>query len=136
MLWLLFYGFLATIGLSISYMAWLQFTKTQDLLKDGIKTKAKIIRLEVYPGDGNPVYSPVFEYKDRKNQILQYTSSIQSYPAPYEVGDVVAIVYDKQETATMKVLSFWDLYRGSVIPSMIAAPLLIIGFSYLAFRLL
>lgn len=136
MFWLVFYGFLAALGVFIAYMACLQFTKTQNLLADGIKTKAKVIHLEVFTGDNNPLYSPVFEYKDRRNQVLEYTSSIRSYPALYKVGDVVSIVYDRQKPETMKVISFWNLYRGSVIPFMIAAPLLVIGFSYLAFRLI
>lgn len=133
--WVIFYSFLLLLGLGLSYMAYTQFMHTKKLLATGIKTKATIIGYKTSRGESNTLYSPVFEYTDHQNQKQTYTSTIDSYPPPYQINDVVSIIYDKKNTSKMKVLSFWDLYRGSVITFMIASPLLVIGFSYLAYRL-
>ena len=50
-----------------------------------------------------------------------------------EVGEKVKIVYDQQDDDEVKTISFWGLYRWTIILSCIAAPLLIIGGGYLLY---
>ena len=132
--WILFYGVLFSIGLFLAYMAYLQLQKTHHLLKDGIKTIAIVKEFVVTRGENNNMYSPVFEYTDRRQEIRTYTSKIQSYPAPYKIGEKVKIVYDKKKMDAIKTISFWGLYRGSVILFMVAGPFLIIGGAYLGYQ--
>lgn len=132
--WILFYGLLFSIGSFLAYTAYIQFQKTHHLLKDGIKTTAIVKEFVVTRGENNNMYAPVFEYKDRRQEFRTYTSKIQSYPAPYKIGEKVKIVYDKKKMDDMKTISFWGLYRGSVILFMIASPFLVIGGAYLTYQ--
>lgn len=133
--WLLLYGFLFALGCFLGYIAYTEFQKTQNLLSDGITTTAVVKEFMVSSGDNNELYQPVLEYTDRRQEIRTYTSSIKSYPAPYKIGEKVKIIYDGKEMDKVKTLSFWGLYRGSVILFMIASPLLVIGGAYLLYQL-
>ena len=133
--WLLFYGFLFTLGCILTYGAYSEFQKTRTMLSEGVRTTAVVKEFVVSRGDSNNLYQPVLEYVDRKQHVRQYTSSIKSYPAPFEIGEKVAIVYDKKNMDKVKTISFWGLYRGSVILFMVASPLLVFGGSYLLYQL-
>lgn len=132
--WILFYGVLFSIGSFLAYVAYLQLQKTHHLLKDGIKTTATVKEFVITRGENNNMYAPVFEYKDRRQELRTFTSKIQSYPAPYSIGEKVKIVYDKKKMDAIKTISFWGLYRGSVILFMIAGPFLVIGGAYLSYQ--
>jgi len=111
------------------YFAIKQYNGTNELLSSGIKTKAKIIDLIEIKGDDSYTYKPVFEYTGRANEKITFESEVSSSPAPYKVGDIVDIIYSK-DGDERKVVSFWGLYRWTVILLSIASPLLIIGGGY------
>ena len=46
---------------------------------------------------------------------------------------LIKVIYNPLKVDNVKTISFWGLYRGSVILSMIAAPFLIIGGAYLLY---
>tara|TARA_R110002049_G_scaffold28018_1_gene96072 strand:- start:109541 stop:109951 length:411 start_codon:yes stop_codon:yes gene_type:complete len=131
--WAIFYGLLFLLGAFIAYSAFVQYQKTQRLLDCGIRTTAKVIDLRVSQSDDGTTYRPVFEYTDRTLVVRTFESQISSSPAPYTIGDTVKIIYNPKEKDAVKTVSFWGLFRWSVILSMIAAPLLIIGGSYLLY---
>ena len=81
------------------------------------------------------MYKPVFEYPDRSSQKRIFESGIASKPPTYEIGEKVQIIYNPKKKESEKTISFWGLYRGSVILFMIAAPFLIIGGSYLLHKM-
>ena len=129
--WVLLYGFFFALGCLLAYGAYSEFLKTKSLLANGRKTKALVKEYVVSRGDDNDMYQPVFEFKDRNQIRHTYTSTIKSYPPPYKIGAKVAIIHDRRDKSKVKTISFWGLYRGSVILLMIAAPLLVIGGAYL-----
>ena len=134
-MWLLLYGGFFVLGLLLSFFAVQQYNKTQNLLLDGIRTTAVVSELQTnYDSDGN-TYSPIFEFKDRTNTLRHHKSPIASSPPAYQVGDKVKIVYDKKDFENVKTVTFWGLYRASIILLMIASPLLVIGGSYLLYTL-
>lgn len=114
------------------YFAVVQFNKTQNLLTDGVKTKAKVIDLIEISGEDGYTYKPVFEYTDKLKNIVQFQSEVSSSPAPYKIGVYVHIVYAKNSD-DKKVVSFWGLYRWSILLLCIAMPLMIIGGGYLLY---
>jgi len=63
----------------------------------------------------------------------QYTSGISSRPPAYEIGEKVKLIYSPQQIDDVKTISFWGLYRWSVILLMDASPLLVIGGAYLLY---
>ncbi len=135
-MWILLYGTFFFMGLVLAYVAVQHYQKTQKLLMDGIKTTAVVINLSTNQSSDGDTYTPIFEFKDRSNTIQTYKSPISSSPPAYQVGDKVKIIYDRNDSANVKTVTFWGLYRVSIILMMIASPLLVIGASYLlyAFR--
>ena len=129
----LYWG-LFLIGGTLLYFAFRAYSNTVSLMQEGIKTTATVIEMiPVSSSDGGPTYKPVFEFNERGNTVRRYTSSVSSSPPAYKVGQKVKIVYDPKDKDDVKTISFWGLYRWSVILSCIAAPFLIIGGSYLLY---
>nr|WP_299386460.1 DUF3592 domain-containing protein [Allomuricauda sp.] len=132
-MWILLYGSLFLLGTFLAYYAMVQYQKTQYLLEEGIRTTATVTDLITnYDSDGD-TYTPVFEFKDRSNTIQTYKSPISSSPPAYKVGDKVKIVYDRRDSSNVKTVTFWGLYRVSVILLMVASPLLVVGASYMLY---
>ncbi len=122
------YFALLLIALILIYFAFKFYGNTKNLVNDGIKTKAVVIDLIQISSDDGYTYKPVFEYMDRSNTKKTFQSDISSSPAPYKVGDKVNIIYSKGGD-DRKVLSFWGLYRWTIILLSIASPFLIIVLS-------
>lgn len=133
MVWIIFYLVLFLIGAFLAYSAYTNYQKTLNLLEKGIKTTATVTQFNTYKDDGTTMYTPVFEFKDRSQNLQTFKSDISSSPPAYKIGDKVKIVYDRSAPDKAKTISFWGLYRWSVILLMVASPLLIIGGSYLLY---
>ncbi|AWX44417.1 hypothetical protein HME9304_01418 [Flagellimonas maritima] len=134
-MWLIIYSMFFGLGLVLLYFSIQQYQKTQNLILDGIKTTAIVSDVLTKHGSDGNTYTPIFEFKDRKNKLMFYKSPISSNPPAYKRGEKVKIIYDKTDSSTVKTISFWGLYRTSVILLMVAAPLLIIGSCYLLYTL-
>lgn len=132
-MWILLYGFFFVLGLILASVAAQQYQKTQKLLEEGIRTTAVVTSLLTNNDSDGNTYTPVFEFKDRSNTIQTYQSPISSSPPAYRVGDKVKIVYDRRDSTHVKTVTFWGLYRVSIILFMVACPLLVIGGSYLLY---
>jgi hypothetical protein len=124
------YGGLLMVGIVLVYFAVKQYNKTSDLLTHGIKTKATVIDLIKIHSDDGYTYKPVFEYFDETDKRREFKSSISSSPAPYKVGEQVKIIYNTDDYDEVKTISYWGLYRWTIILLSIASPLLIIGGGY------
>lgn len=129
----LYWG-LFLLGLLLAYFAFRAYTNTVSLMQEGIKTTATVIEMiPVSSSDGGPTYKPVFEFKDRGNTLRTHESSVSSSPPAYKIGQKVKIVYDPKDIEEVKTISFWGLYRWTVILLSIASPFLIIGGGYLLY---
>lgn len=126
------YGGILLISIVLIYFAIKQYDLTKELIDSGVKTKAKVIDLIEISGDDGYTYKPVFEYTDRAGSKIIFKSDVSSSPAPYKIGESVNIIYSKNDN-NRKVVSFWGLYRWTIILSCIASPLLIIGGGYLLY---
>lgn len=128
--WILF-----SVGLMLLTVSIWQYQRSKNLLANGIKTKGKVTELiPIYDSDdGDYTYKPVFEFKTRQGESRTYTSLSSSRPPAYKVGELVTLVYDKDDLEHVKIESFYGLYIFSVILGCIAAPLLIIGGGYLMY---
>lgn len=123
---------LLTLGLVLAYFSYKNYINSKDLVNNGIKTKATVIQLLTVAGDDGDTYKPVFEFTNRSDQIVRFESEISSSPPSYRVGDTVDILYDPEDN-DRKVVSFWGLYRWSIVLGCIASPLLIIGGGYVMY---
>ncbi len=117
----------------IAYFAFVQYTKTSNLLSTGTRTTATVIDLLEFHDNDGTLYSPVFGFTDRSGTGITFETGVKSRPAAYGIGEKVSVIYDRTNTRNVMVVSFWGLYRWSVILLMIAAPLLVIGGTYLLY---
>lgn len=127
----LYWGMLL-ISLILISIALMQYRSSKKLLGTGIKAVAEVIDLIEVSSDDGYTYKPVFRYADFNEQQLTFTSDVSSRPAAHNIGDFVDIVYDPVNDE-QKVVSYWGLYRWSIILLCIAAPLLIIGGGYVLY---
>ena len=130
----LYWG-LFTTGMVLLYFAMRSYNNTRGLLGAGIKTTAIVVEMITVSSSDGATYKPVFEFRDRRQEIRKYESDISSSPPSHKVGEKVKIVYDPKDDNDVKTISFWGLYRWSIILSCIAAPFLIIGGGYLLYKL-
>lgn len=128
----LYWGLLAG-GMASLYFAMKSYNNTRDLLSTGIKTTAIVVEMITVSDSDGSTYKPVFEFTDRSKGVRRYESSVSSSPPAYKVGEKVKIVYDQSDDDEVKTISFWGLYRWSIVLLCIASPLLIIGGGYLLY---
>ena len=127
------YGGFVVIGLILFSYAIFQYKQTQKLLMNGVKTKAVVIELIETRDDDGTKYKPVFEFTDRNDNNVIFKSNVATSPSPYKINDKVSVVYNPQDKKEVKVISYWGLYRWTIVLLCIAAPLLIIGGGYLIY---
>lgn len=120
------------ISFLLVYFAIKQFYKTNRILLKGVKTKGKVIDLIAQASDDNETYKPIFQYKNKSGEIVEFTSSVSTNPPAYKIGEEVSLVYLNHK---VKIISFWGLYRWSVILLTIASPLLVICLSHYLYEL-
>lgn len=126
------YWALALIGLILLYFSYTQYNKTTRLLGTGTTTKATVIEhIRVHDSDGD-TFRARFEYQDKQSAIYFFETDYSSRPAPYTIGQDLEIVYNVDHTKRA-VVSFWGLYRWSIILLCIALPFLVIGLGYILY---
>jgi len=123
------YGGMLLISIALIYFANKNYYSTRELVNRGVKTTATVIDLMEIKGDDSSTYKPVFKYTDIRDKEHTFKSLVSSRPAPYKIGDQIQIMYSKNGEE-IKIISFWGLYRGTIILLSIASPLLIISFGY------
>lgn len=126
------YSGILLISIVLIYFAIKQYSNTKELISTGIKTTAEVIDLIEISGDDGYTYKPVFEYTDRTNTKIIFKSKVSSSPPSYKIGDNVNIIYSK-DNDERKIVSFWGLYRWTIILLSIASPFFIIGGGYLLY---
>jgi len=128
------YLVLLSIGLVLLYYSYTFYMKTSNLIGNGVITTAIVSGLAGVPVDkGTGIEKPYFTFTDRNNKKHTFTHGITSSPPTFKIGEKVEIIYNKKNKEDVKLVSFWGLYRWSVILLMIAAPLLVISISFLSY---
>ncbi len=126
------YGGMLLISIVLIYFSYRHYYSTKELINQGIKTTATVIDLIQIRGDDGYTYKPVFKYTNRAGAEIEFKSEISSSPPAYKTGDRVQIIYSK-DGDERKVVSFWGLYRWTIVLLTIASPLLIIGGGYIMY---
>jgi hypothetical protein len=110
------------------------YNDTLQLLKDGVNTQAIVSNiLEESDGDGT-TYRPVFTFTCDDGQEVTFYNPVASNPCVWERGESVSVIYDRYIPTNAKVVSYWGLFRTTIICLMIATPLLVVSTGYLMFQ--
>lgn len=123
------YTGLLALGVVLFYFSYVQFSKTQELINTGVKTKAEVVDLIPVRGKKGYTYKPVYQYTDRTGKETSFISDVATRPAPHEIGEYVNIIY-APDSDFRKVVSYWGLYRYTILLLCFSLPLMIIGGGY------
>lgn len=127
------YIVLFTIGFTLVLVAYYRYKETIFLLRNGINVTAIVTDiLKISDSDG-ATYKPVFSFKDLNGNTVSFENPVSSNPVVWEKGESVSIVYDPAMPSIAKVVSYWGLFRWTIICMLIAAPLLIVSIGYFTF---
>ncbi len=129
------YGFITIVGCVLLALGIKYYIQTKILLNNGITTTATVVRLIRHSGNDGDTFSPVFEYYTPQKEIRNFESEISSSPSFYRVGDQEEIVYDMNDDKNIKTISYWGLYRWTIVLFSIASPFLVIGLGYFVYLL-
>ena len=132
---------LLLIAIILLVIAYTQFKKTQDLLKRGITTTAKVIAIHKTQNTSTDTdgftttstgYAPELEFTTESGEKTTYTSSIStSNKNAWHEGDTVEIVYDPNDTSKVKIKKGLYLYFTSALTGGIGIIFLLIGIAFL-----
>lgn len=120
--------FIACLFLAIAYT---EYRKTQDTLKDGKVVQAKVVAVKEIPNDEDTDYELTFEYIDfrQKKQTAQLIDDVS-----YKVGEQTHIIYKPNNPTKVRIYGFRTLFLGICITSSLGLALLIPIGCFLWFR--
>ena len=120
-------------GLTLVIVAYKYFKESLDLLRNGVNTEATVNKIIEFDGSDGKTYTAVFTFKDLEGNIVSFQNSVASNPIVWKKGESVSIVYDPALPTVAKVVSYWGLFRPTIILLMMAAPLLVVSVGYFVF---
>ena len=104
---------LIAMGLIALYAAFWKYRQTKRLLRTGIITDGKVIRLvENKDKDGE---AALVEYFDLSNKRHEFQERSYSSPNTYRVGEEVKVIYDPNDKSLVRIHSIWGLYDYSIL---------------------
>lgn len=112
------FGVLAVIFLATASSAALH---TRSFLRQAVTGTATVIELKwIEDTDANTnrrvgTYHPVFRFLATDDQTYTVQSQVGSNPAPFEINQIVPIVYPRESPTAARINSFWQLWLFPVI---------------------
>ena len=87
-----------------------------EFLRHSVRTSGTVVELiRRTDGHGASMYTPVFEFRDRRGNNYETTTSISSDPPMYVVGQAIPVLYEPGQPQTAVPDSFWMLWFFSVL---------------------
>lgn len=120
-------------GLTVVIIAYKYYKASIDLLRNGVNTEATVTKIIAESDSDSRSYRAVFTFKDRDGNLVSFKNPVSSNPIVWKRGENVSIVYDPAIPTITKVVSYWGLFRPTIILLMIASPLLVVSIGYFIF---
>lgn len=117
-------------GLIFVYFAWLQFQKTHLLLSKGIMTTATVVENVTVPVKNNITYKPRFQYMDQNHQPAQFMGEVNTSPPAWSIGETATVIYLPGQPGSVRIMTYWNLFRSSILLAAASAPFFVIGLGY------
>lgn len=125
------------MGCPFLYIGLSEVHKTAQMVNAFATARGTVIGNTYTPfAEGGAAYVPVVEFQTPDEQVVRFTDGIGTYPAEYEVGTRVNVLYDPQNVQNARVYSWKRLwFAPTLITSVGALPILIgIGLAWLIRR--
>lgn len=98
---------IALAGLGVTWYGFRFLLETNDLQKNGIKTKGKVTEIH----QNGPMYRmPVVEFKTKEGKKHRFESRLQvnHLMFKYVVGQEVEVIYHKSDFKNCEINAFWE----------------------------
>lgn len=122
---------LLILGLTLLAFAIRSWHSNHIMLKEGRRSVAEVVKLIPKRSDDKVLYTPLLEYQNQSGTKEQFQGSISSSPPQYRIGDKVPIVFTETDDAA--IISYWNIYVGTIILFSFALPMIVIGGGYVLF---
>jgi len=122
-------------GLIVLYIAWLQFQKTQKLISSGVTAIATVIENVPETRKGQTTWRPKFQYMNQEHNHTTFMGELNTAPPAWSIGETTLIVYIPNQPGSARIISYWNLYRTTILITAGAAPLVVIGLGYFLYFL-
>ena len=112
----LFFGIFLLAGLGqLGGAAYLTYDTQRDL-SVGVRADGEVIDLyESRDSDGDYTYRPHVRFTTREGEVLEFTSTMGSNPAAFDVGEPVAVIYDPASPRDARIDSFFQLWFAPLL---------------------
>lgn len=129
------HSLLVLAGLACLYFARKHYQTTQALIASGVITTATMIENIVEVDDDTDMYRPKFQYYNRNQQPVEFISQRSNSRPAWRVGETAPMIYLPDKVKSERLISYWNLYRGTILWTALAAPFLVMGMGYFLFHL-
>ena len=130
------HALLLLVGLVLMSIAYGQFQRTMNLLKNGERAKARVLELvESRSRSDGTSYRPVFEFVTKANEVKRFVYDVSSSPPAWQVGEEADVIYNPARPEQARLVGYWGLFIASIILAAVAAPFLVIGGGYFVYVL-
>ena len=127
------YIFFFVVATSLMIVAIYYYNETRELLKTGVNTRAIVSEIITVENSDGKSYKPVFTFLDENGHAVSFENPVSSNPVVWKLGEEVSVIYDPNMPSIAKVVSYWGLFRVSIICALIAAPFLVVSLGYFFF---
>ncbi|RPI78654.1 MAG: DUF3592 domain-containing protein, partial [Desulfobacteraceae bacterium] len=130
---------LGSLGLAVLVYGLMWGAKRFSLLKDGLRTQGKVVKIEKsLPVDetksASASYYPIVEFQDRNGATIRFKGSTGSNAPAYETGVQVPLVYNPRNPSEAQLTTFSQFWLGPLLITL--AGLGILFLSYGAFSMM
>lgn len=116
------------IGVGILTGDFFVIKSTMTFLSNSEKAEGSVIDIvKSRSSDGDYMYRPEISFIDTTGQTITFTSSISSSMPSYQVGEKVSVLYDKSNSQSAKINTFFQLWFGPIIMTVLGVIFFLTG---------
>ena len=127
------YGLVFLIGLAFTYYAIKHYKVSRRIVTAGIRTDATVIDFATIADSDGDSHAPVYEFFDLSGERIEFESKVHHSQPSMKVGDIMEVIYNPNKHQEVKIVSYWGIYRWTIILLIFASPFLIMGGGYLLY---
>lgn len=127
----MWYNIILAAGFVLLILATISFRKSLTFIRASKRALAIVVKLtETKDSEGDLLYSPVFSFHTHNGYECRLDTGWASSPPMWQVGQTTTILYDPNDPTRAELLTYFGMFRWTIIYAAIAAPLLVVGIGY------
>lgn len=98
------------IGSVFLIIGGLEIIKISKLMLVSEEADGTVVYMNIYSDSDGVTYSPDVKFTTRYGEVVRFTDDVSTYPADFEVGDSVTVIYDPMHPQNVRIKSFTRLW--------------------------